>query len=62
MRMSIKRVHWEMVIFSVVNRQLFFEIIERIKGVNSVKILVIFSVRTFDFAVVPRSIGFDKFV
>ena len=61
-RTPIKRTHRKMIVFFVVNSQLFFKIIERIKSVNCVKIFVIFSVRTFDFAVVPGSIGFDKFV
>ena len=58
----MKRTHREMIVFFVVNSQLFFKIIERIKSVNCVKIFVIFSVRTFDFDVVPESIRFDKFV
>ena len=42
------------------NSKLLFEIVERIKGMSSIKIFVIFAMRTLDFAVMPWCIRTNK--
>ena len=58
--MPVQRAHGEVVIASVVNGKLLFEVLKGMETVGSIKVFVVFSVRTFHFAVVPRSIGTDE--
>ena len=48
--------------FSAVNSQLLFEILERIECVSGIEVFVVLTVRMFDFAVVSRLIRTDPFM
>ena len=58
----VKRLHREIIVFSAVNSKLLFKIIEGIKTVGSIEVFVIFSVRTFDFAVMTWCIRSYEFM
>ena len=60
--MPVKRTHGKVIIFSAVNSKLLFKVVEREEFMSGIKILVIFSMRTFDFAVMSGSVGTNKFV
>ena len=55
-RSPIERAHREMIIFPVVNSKLEFKVIKRIERMSSIKVFIIFSMRTFNFTVVTRNI------
>ena len=48
-----QRSHGESVVFTAVDLELFLEILKRIKGMIGIEILVILTMRTFDFTVMP---------
>ena len=56
-RSPIEWAYREMIIFPVVNSKLEFKVIKRIERMSSIKVFIIFSMRTFSFTVVTRSIG-----
>ena len=61
-RFPRKRSHRKRIVPSVMNSKLLFEIIERKELVSCIKVFIIFSVRAFNFAVMPGSIRANEFV
>ena len=51
-----------MIVLAIVNRQLLFEILERIEFVGSIEIFVVFAVGTFDLAIVSWSERLNELV
>ena len=60
--MPVQWAHGEVVVASVVNGKLLPEVFKGMEPVGSIEILVVFSVRTFYLAVMPRRIGTDEFM
>lgn len=52
----------EIIVFSAVNSKLLFKIFKQIKYMQSIKIFVIFSVRTFNLAIVTGSVWLNELV
>ena len=61
-RAPVERTHREIVISPFSYDKLLFEVVERIKAVQSVKLFVVLAVAAFHFAVMPRSIRPYEFV
>ena len=60
--MPIQGTHGEIVVASEMNGKLLFEVLKGMESVGRIEVFVVLSVRTFHFAVVPRSIGTDELV
>ena len=59
-RDPVKRTHRKVVVFAKMDGKLSLEIHKRVEFVGSIKIFVIFAVRTFHFSVVSRGEGTNQ--
>ena len=61
-RDPVKRTHRKIVVFAKMDSKLGLEIVKRVELVSSVKVFVVFAVRTLYFTVMARSEGTNQFV
>lgn len=54
MRMPVERVHWEVAVLSVLNGELFLEVLKGIERVRSIQVFVVLAVAALDFAVINQ--------
>ena len=61
-RAPVEGTHGEMVVSAFTDSELLFEVIKGIETVRSIELLIVFSVRPLDLAVVPRGKNSNELV
>ena len=60
--LPVEGTHWEMVVGTLTDSELLFEILKGIESVRGIELLVIFAVRALDFAIVSGCANTNQLV